>query len=77
MVDLDFLTQEYAHEKKTILEAYTRYQNNIREAERLQVEIINGLQKGKPAEEILPTAIEAIARMTDNDLFRTTAKKYI
>ena len=58
-------------------EAYKAYQNNIARTEDLRTIILDMLKAGEPQECIFPFAIEAIWKCTGDDLFRTTAEKYM
>lgn len=56
-------------------QVYKTYQENTRKSERLQAEILKGLQAGEDIEILFIKACEAIGAMTDNEVFITVAKK--
>lgn len=52
-------------------EVYQTYQENIRQSETLQAEILKGARAGEDIYSLFLKAVDAISRMTSNELFRT------
>lgn len=70
---LDRAKEDHQH----TLEMYKDYQNNIRQAGQLQIELTKGARAGEPAYTLLLKAIKAISLMTGNKTFYSQIYKDI
>lgn len=57
------------------LEAYRKYQTNIRRAGELRTDILKGVKAGVPAHTLLLKAVECISNMTGDKLFYSQIEK--
>lgn len=62
---------------QNMLTVYKNYQNNIRCSSQLQTEIIKGLKAGESLCSLFLKAMEAISKMTGNELLYTQAREDI
>ena len=64
-------SQRAKEEHQRTLEVYGTYQENILKSEQLQSEILKGAKAGEDIYSLFLKAVEAISRMTSNELFLT------
>lgn len=64
-------------DRKRIARAYSIIQDNIKESESQQANILKGIKAGEPPAMLLCRAVDAISRMTGNPLFYEQAITYL